>query len=81
MEGLRSAKQFYKVWRLYSMYKETMGLVKGIGIGVAAAAAVAAVGSKMMKENKQLRRSVHRAMNAVGHAAGDVVGTVESLFK
>ena len=47
------------------MYRETMGLVKGIGIGMAAAAAVTAIGAKMMKDNKHLRRSVQRAMNAV----------------
>ena len=41
------------------MYRETMGLVKGIGIGMAAAAAVTMIGAKMMKDNKNLRRSVH----------------------
>ena len=39
------------------MYRETMGLVKGIGIGMAAAAAVTMIGAKMMKDNKNLRRS------------------------
>ena len=47
------------------MYRETMGLVKGIGIGMAAAAAVTMIGAKMMKDNKNLRRSVHRAMEDV----------------
>ena len=56
------------------MYRETMGLVKGIGIGMAAAAAVTMIGAKMMKDNKNLRRSVHRAMDAMSQAAGDVVG-------
>ena len=65
MQGLRSAKQIYQAWRLVQMYRETMGLVKGIGIGMAAAAAVTAIGAKMMKDNKHLRRSVQRAMNAV----------------
>ena len=52
------------------MYRETMGLVKGIGIGMAAAAAVTMIGAKMM----------HRAMDAMSQAAGDVVGNVTSMM-
>ena len=63
------------------MYRETMGMVKGIGIGMAAAAAATAIGAKMMKDNKHLRRSVQRAMDAVGQAAGDVVGNVSSMMR
>ena len=81
MEGLRSAVQIYKAWRLTQMVRETMGMVKGIGIGVAAAAAVTAIGARMMKDNKRLRRSVQRAMDAVGQAAGDVVGNVGSMMR
>ena len=33
----------------------------------------------MMKDNKNLRRSVHRAMDAMSQAAGDVVGNVTSI--
>ncbi len=63
------------------MYRETMGMIKGIGVGIAAAAAVTAVGAKMMKDNKHLRRSVHRAMDAVGQAAGDMANNVASMMK
>lgn len=63
------------------MVRETMGMVKGIGIGVAAAAAVTAIGARMMKDNKRLRRSVQRAMDAVGQAAEDVVGNVGSMMR
>ena len=63
------------------MYRETMGMIKGIGVGIAAAAAVTAVGAKMMKDNKRLRRSVHRAMDAGGQAAGDMANNVASMMK
>ena len=69
------------------MYRETMGMIKGIGVGIAAAAAVTAVGAKMMKDNKRLRRSVHRAMDAAGRdgvvcALGSLymAGEVRALF-
>ena len=62
------------------MYRETMGMIKGIGVGIAAAAAVTAVGAKMMKDNKRLRRSVHRAMDAVGQAAGDMANNVATML-
>ena len=35
----------------------------------------------MMKDNKRLRRSVHRAMDAVGQAAGDMANNVASMMK
>ena len=63
------------------MYRETMGMIKGIGVGIAAAGGVTAVGAEMMKDNKRLRRSVHRAMDAVGQAAGDMANNVASMMK
>ena len=59
------------------MYKETMGVVKGIGAGIVASVAVAAVGSQMMKNNRHLRRDAHKAMQAVGSA----MQNVEHMFK
>ena len=78
---MESARTFYQIWRFVQMYRETMGMIKGIGVGIAAAAAVTAVGAKMMKDNKRLRRSVHRAMDAVGQAAGDMANNVASMMK
>lgn len=78
---MESAITFYKIWRFMQMYRETMGMIKGIGVGIAAAAAVTAVGAKMMKDNKRLRRSVQRAMDAVGQAAGDMMNNVTSMVK
>ena len=60
------------------MYKETMGFVKGLGAGLLA---VTAVGSQMMKKDTRLRRSVNKAMHAVGSAANTMVGSVEHMFR
>lgn len=73
-------KQFCTVWRLYMMYKETMGFVKGLGAGLLAVTAVTAVGSKMMKNDKRLRRNVNKAVQAVGSAASSVAGSVGHMF-
>ena len=78
---MESARTFYQIWRFVQMYRETMGMIKGIGVGIAAAAAVTAVGAKMMKDNKRLRRSEHRAKDAVGQAAGDMANNVASMMK
>ena len=74
-------KQFCTVWRLYMMYRETMGFVKGLGAGLLAVTAVTAVGSKLMKNDKRLRRNVNKAVQAVGSAANSMVGSVEHMFR
>ena len=76
-----SVYQIWRAWRLYSMYKETMGFVKGLGTGILAMTAVAAVGSKMVKSDKRLRKSVNKAKHAVGQAAGTMMGSMENLFR
>ena len=80
-QGTNPIKQFCTVWRLYMMYKETMGFVKGLGAGLLAVTAVTAVGSQMMKKDKRLRRSVNKAMHAVGSDANTMVGSVEHMFR
>ena len=74
-------QQLFRVWRLYRMYKATMGFVKGLGTGILATAALTAVGSQMMRKDKRLRKSVNRAVQAVGSAAGAMAGSVEHMFR
>jgi len=59
------------------MYKETMGFVKGIGAGVIAGVAVSAMGTKMMKDNRHLKRNANKAM----HAVNGMIDNVEMMFK
>jgi len=59
------------------MYKERMGFAKGIGTGIVAGMAVTAVGAKMMKDNKHLKRNADKAM----HAVNGMIDNVETMFK
>lgn len=65
------------IWRLIIMYKQTMGFVRGIGAGVVAGVAISAMGSKMMKQNRHLRRNANRAM----HAVNGMMDNVTSMFR
>lgn len=74
--SIDNIKLFFKVWRFCQMYKSTTSFIKGISAGAVAGIAVAAIGTKMMKDNKQLKKSVNKAM----HAAGNVIGNMENMF-
>ncbi|WP_164997144.1 hypothetical protein [Clostridium minihomine] len=74
MSGL---KLIYTIWRLYDMYNETKGFVKGISAGLVAGLAVASVSNKAFKNNRQLKRSANKAMKKVG----GVLDNMEYMFK
>lgn len=59
------------------MYKNTMGIVKGVGVGMLAGAAAVAVGSKMMKDKKHLKKNMGKA----AHAVGDLIDNMGYMFK
>lgn len=59
------------------MYKETMGFVRGIGAGMVAGVAVSAMGAKMMKDNRHLKRNADKAL----HAVNGMIDNVEMMFK
>ena len=66
------------------MYKQTMNIVKGVGLGIAAGAAVAAVSSKMMQgkksakaRSKEMRKNTAKAV----HTGGQLIDGVEHMLK
>ena len=63
--------------RIYCMTKATMGLVKGIGTGLAAGAMVGFVSSQMMKNPKQAKKKAHKAM----HTMSDLLDNVQDMFR
>lgn len=72
------------IWRFDSMYKQSMNIVKGVGLGLAAGAAVAAVSSKVMSSKrtskaraKQVRRNTAKAV----HTVGQLIDGVEGMLK
>ena len=68
------------IWRFDTVYKQSMNVAKGIGLGIAAGAAVAAVSAKMMNgkksakaRSKEMRRSTAKAVHTVGQLIDGVV--------
>ena len=55
------------------MYKQSMNVVKGVGLGIAAGAAVAAVSSAMMNGGKKSAKAVH--------TVGQLIDGVENMLK
>ena len=72
------------IWR-FDVYKQSMNVVKGVGLGIAAGAAVAAVSSAMMNggkksakaRTKEMRRSTAKAV----HTVGQLIDGVENMLK
>ena len=48
------------------MTRNTMGIIKGVGGGLAAGMAVGFIGGQMMKNSKQMKKKAGKAMHAVG---------------
>ena len=50
------------------MNKKTMNMVKGLGIGMTVGAVVGIAGSKIMRNNKSLRKTAAKAIKSVTNA-------------
>ncbi len=60
------------------MMKNTMNVVKGVGLGMIAGATVAVVGERMMKtDKKQMKKNAGKAIRAMG----EVIDGVQYMFK
>lgn len=57
--------------------KNTMGILKGLGTGIAAGMVAGFVGSQMMKNDRQMKQKAERAVNAVG----DLFQSMPDMFK
>lgn len=65
------------IGRFYRMSNKTMGFMRGMGAGVLAGMAIAAVGSKMMQNDRSFKRRAHRTMRSVG----ELLDSVQYLFQ
>lgn len=59
------------------MYSKSMDFVRGVGTGLVAGAAIAAVGTRVMKNNRSLRRRANKTLRTVG----DLMDNVQYMFK
>ena len=59
------------------MNKNTIGLMKGIGTGLAAGMMVGYVGSQLMSNQKQVKKKPSKA----AHAVVNLIDDVQDIFK
>ncbi len=70
-------KLIIKLWRSYNMCKNVLGVVKGIGTGLAAGIIVGALGCQMINNDKHMKKKASKAM----HSMGDLIDNVQYMFR
>ena len=67
--------------RIDNMYKQSMNVAKGVGLGLLTGAAVAAIGAKAMNGGSH-KRAAHMKKNASRaiHTVGDMLGDMEKML-
>ncbi len=67
--------------RIDTMYKQSMSVAKGVGMGLLAGAAVAAISTKAMSGSH--RKAAHMKKNASRaiHTVGNIIGDMEKILK
>ena len=63
------------------MYKQTMNMAKGIGMGMLAGAAVAAIGTQAMAGNHRKAAHMKKSAGRAIHTVGNLIGDVEKMLR
>lgn len=79
--ALRLLRIYLILWRLDAMYKQTMNVAKGIGMGVLAGTVVAAIGSKAMTGSHRKAAHMKKSAGRAIHTMGNLIGDVEKMLK
>lgn len=79
--ALRLLRIFLMIWRFDAMYKQTMNMAKGIGMGMLAGAAVAAIGTKAMAGNHRKAAHMKKSAGRAIHTVGNLIGDVEKMLR
>ena len=68
--------------RIDNMYKQSMNVAKGVGLGLLTGAAVAAIGAKAMSGGSH-KKAAHMKKNASRaiHTVGDMLGDMEKMLR
>lgn len=68
--------------RVDCMYKQSMNVAKGVGLGLLTGAAVAAIGAKAMNGGSH-KKAAHMKKNASRaiHTVGDMLGDMEKMLR
>ena len=78
---LRLVRLLILIGRFDAMYKQTMNVAKGVGLGLLTGAAVAAIGTKAMSGSH--RKAAHMKKNASRaiHTVGSLIGDMEKMLR
>ena len=79
--ALRLLRIYLILWRIDAMYKQTMNVAKGIGMGVLAGTVVAAIGTKAMAGNHRKAAHMKKSAGRAIHTVGSLIGDVEKMLK
>ena len=79
--ALRLLRIYLILWRIDAMYKQTMNVAKGIGMGVLAGTVVAAIGAKAMEGNHRKAAHMKKSAGRAIHTVGTRIGDVEKMLK
>lgn len=69
------------IWRFDTMYKQTMNVAKGIGMGILAGMTVAAVSAKTMNSGHKKMANMKKNAGKAVHTVGNLIGDVEKMLK
>ena len=67
--------------RIDGMYKQSMNVAKGVGLGLLTGAAVAAIGTKAMGGSRRKAAHMKRNASKAIHTVGNMIGDVERMLK
>lgn len=59
------------------MQQQAMGFMKGIGAGLVAGMTMAAIGGRMMGDNRNFRRRTNRTLRNVN----ELIGNMQGMFR
>lgn len=69
------------IWRFDTMYKQTMNVAKGIGMGVLAGVTVAAISTKAMTGGHRKANHMKKNAGKAIHTVGSLIGDVEKMLR
>lgn len=69
------------IGRFYRMYKQTMNVVKGVGMGILAGVTVATIGTKAMSGGRRKATHMKKSAGKAIHTVGNLIGDVEKMLR
>lgn len=63
------------------MYKQSMNVAKGVGLGLLTGAAVAAIGTKAMSAPRKKAAHMKKNASRAIHTVGNIIGDMEKMLK